>query len=51
MTIKVLTNTPKADFDKLLNELNKNKKTFNPKDYIGKFPFQGDSLAFQKDLR
>jgi hypothetical protein len=58
MTIRVPANATKADIDKIFDEISKNKKEINkiktklsPKDFIGKFPFEGDSLAFQRDLR
>ena len=58
MIIRVPANATKADIDKVFQEINKNKeetskdkKKLNPKDFIGKFPFEGDSLTFQRDLR
>jgi hypothetical protein len=51
MTIKVPANAKKADIDKIFKELNKNDKPFDARDYIGKIRFEGDTLAFQRDLR
>ena len=58
MIIRVPANATKADIDKVFQEINKNKeetskdkKKLNPQDFIGKFPFEGDSLTFQRDLR
>ena len=58
MTIRVPANATKADIDKIFEEINKNKaemnkdkKKLSPRDFIGKLKFEGDTLAFQRDLR
>lgn len=51
MTVKVPANVKKVDIEAIFSKLQKNSKPLKPQDFIGKFPFKGDSLEFQKDLR
>jgi hypothetical protein len=51
MTVKIPANAKKAEIDAVFKNLQKDKKTLKPQDFIGKFPFKGDSLKFQEDLR
>lgn len=51
MSFKTLSNPHKVAKPEEGFKLTKKSKTFKPQDFIGKFPFRGDSLDFQKDLR
>lgn len=51
MTVKVPANAKKVDIDAIFSKLQKANKSLKPQDFIGRFPFKGDSLEFQKDLR
>jgi hypothetical protein len=51
MTIKVPINATKVDVKSIFSKLQKKSKPLKPHDFIGKFPFKGDSLDFQKELR
>ncbi|WP_255038269.1 hypothetical protein [Lacihabitans soyangensis] len=51
MTVKIPANAKKAEIEAVFKNLQKDKKTLKPQDFIGKFPFKGDSLKFQEDLR
>jgi hypothetical protein len=44
-------NAKKAEIEAVFKNLQKDKKTLKPQDFIGKFLFKGDSLKFQEDLR
>ena len=51
MTVKIPAKAKKAEIEAVFKNLQKDKKTLKPKDFIGKFTFKGDSLKFQEDLR
>jgi predicted ATP-dependent endonuclease of OLD family len=51
MTIKVDKDATKEDIIKTLRMLEKNKKLFDARDFIGKIKFRTDMLELQRDLR
>lgn len=51
MTVKIPANAQKVEIEAVFSKLKKSNKPLKPQDFVGKFPFKGDSLEFQKDLR